>query len=153
MLIYPHNCKAALQHSANGSSGTVACHPSQRRTALLAVLLAAMLAVAVAVTGIVMHAGEPGQVAVPYPAAEGTIVDVILTGVLNAAYAVHGGALSLTPTSGITDADDTNLVLDLADDIAIFESGGHTYAAVTAPGDNGVQILNITNPSTHHRRR
>ena len=46
MLIYPHNCKAALQHSANGSSGAVACHPSQRRTALLAVSLAAMLAVA-----------------------------------------------------------------------------------------------------------
>ena len=50
MLIYPHNCKAALQHSANGSSGAVACHPSQRRTALLAVSLAAMLAVAVAAT-------------------------------------------------------------------------------------------------------
>ena len=103
-----------------------------------------MLAVAVAVTGIVMHAGEPGQVAVPYPAVEGTIINVILTGVLNAAYAVHG-ALSLTPTSSIT--DDTNLVLNLADGIAIFESGNHTYAAVAAPGDNGVQILNITNPS------
>ena len=103
-----------------------------------------MLAVAVAVTGIVMHAGEPGQVAVPYPAVEGTIINVILTGVLNAAYAVHG-ALSLTPTSSIT--DDTNLVLNLADGIAIFESGNHTYAAVAAPGDSGVQILNITNPS------
>ena len=146
MLIYPHNCKAALQHSANGSSGAVACHPSQRRTALLAVSLAVLLAVAVAATGIVMHAGEPGQVAVPYPAAEGTIIDVILAGILNAAYAVHGGALSLTPTSNIPDST-TAPELKGASDIAIFESGGHTYAAVASREDHGVQILNVTNPS------
>ena len=38
--------------------------------------------------------------------------------------------------------------LEGATDITTFESGGHTYAAVTAYGDSNVQILNITNPST-----
>ena len=93
-----------------------------------------------------MHAGEPGQAAVPYPAAEGTIIDVILAGMLNAAYAVHGGALILTPTSSITDST-TAPELEGANDITIFESGGHTYAAVAAKEDDGVQILNVTNPS------
>ena len=30
--------------------------------------------------------------------------------------------------------------------IAVFESDGHTYAAVTSLGDNGVQILDVSNP-------
>ena len=38
-----------------------------------------------------------------------------------------------------------DLKLDGANGIATFESGGHTYAAVTALVDNGVQILDITN--------
>ena len=43
--------------------------------------------------------------------------------------------------------DNTTLLLDGAEDIAIFESGGAAYAAVTARIDHGVQILNLTNPS------
>ena len=147
MLIYPHNCKAALQHSANGSPGAVACHPSQRRTALLAVSLAALLAVAVAATGIVMHAGEPGQAAVPHPAAEGTIIDVILAGMLNAAYATHV-FLSLTPTDNIDDIYGSPN-LESATKIVIFESGTDTYAAVLAhddDDDDAIQILNVTDP-------
>ena len=37
--------------------------------------------------------------------------------------------------------------------ITIFESGGRTYAAVTGNRDNGVQILDVTDPYRHHRRR
>ena len=73
----------------------------------------------------------------------GTAVDTLFTGVLDAAYAVHG-VLSLTPTDSITGSD---LELDGAQDITIFKSGGHTYAAVAAYNDDGVQILNVTDPS------
>ena len=51
---------------------------------------------------------------------------------------------SVTAAGGI---DDTGtLLLDGATDIATFESGGRTYAAVAAQGDNGVQILDISDP-------
>ena len=45
-------------------------------------------------------------------------------------------------------ASKTTMIWSLEDarGIATFESGGRTYAAVTAYGDNGVQILDITNP-------
>ena len=73
----------------------------------------------------------------------GTAVDTLFTGVLDAAYAVHG-VLSLTPTDSITGS---NLELDGARGITTFKSGEHTYAAVTAYLDDGVQILNVTDPS------
>ena len=73
-----------------------------------------------------------------------TFADMLFTGVLDAAYAVHG-VLSLTPTDSITDGG--SLVLDGAQGITIFKSGGHTYAAVAAYDDDGVQILNVTDPS------
>ena len=41
----------------------------------------------------------------------------------------------------------SSLVLDGASDITTFVSGGHTYAAVAAYTDYGVQILNVTNLS------
>ena len=74
----------------------------------------------------------------------GTAVDTLFTGVLDAAYAVHG-VLSLTPTDSITEGG--SLELDGARGIAIFKSGGHTYAAVAASISHGVQILNITDPT------
>ena len=40
-----------------------------------------------------------------------------------------------------------DLELNGARAITTFKSGGHTYAAVAANADDGVQILNITNPS------
>ena len=73
-----------------------------------------------------------------------TLADVLLTGVLDAAYAVHG-VLSLTAVDNID--DDSSLVLDGARGITTFVSDGHTYAAVAAYFDDGVQILDITNPS------
>ena len=39
-------------------------------------------------------------------------------------------------------------MLDGASDITTFESGGGTYAAVTALSDDGVQILDVTDPSS-----
>ena len=51
----------------------------------------------------------------------------------------------ITAAGGITNTD--ALLLDGALGIATFTSGGSTYAAVTAYNDNGVQILDITNPS------
>ena len=73
------------------------------------------------------------------------IADVMFTTILDAAYAAHG-VLSLIATSSITNTD--SLELDGPERIAIFESGGHTYAAVAAVRDDGVQILNVTNPSS-----
>ena len=55
----------------------------------------------------------------------------------------------ITAAGSITDGGNTTDTLELfgASDIATFESGGRTYAAVTAYYDDGVQILDITNPS------
>ena len=54
-------------------------------------------------------------------------------------------ALNLTAAGSITDT--TTLELDGAAGIATFKSGGSTYAAVAAYFDDGVQILDITDPS------
>ena len=73
-----------------------------------------------------------------------TFADMLSTGILDVAYAVHG-TLSLIATSSITNDDD--LILDQVRGITTFKSGDHTYAAVTSGAEDGVQILNITNPS------
>ena len=52
----------------------------------------------------------------------------------------------VTATGSITDGSDAP-ELDGAWGIATFESGGSTYAAVAAFHDDGVQILDITDPS------
>ena len=44
-------------------------------------------------------------------------------------------------------SDDDNLTLAYAFGVATFERNGRTYAAVTSSADNGVQILDITNPN------
>ena len=72
------------------------------------------------------------------------IADVMFTTILDAAYATHG-VLSLIATSSITDGG--SLELGNPQGIAIFESSGHTYAAVAAYSDDRVQIFNVTNPS------
>ena len=74
-----------------------------------------------------------------------TFADMFFTGVLDAAYAVHA-VLSLTAVDNITD-DNSSLRLNGARGITTFVSDGHTYAAIASFDDNGVQILNITNPS------
>ena len=85
---------------------------------------------------------------VSYNADIGTVADTVFTGMLDAAYATHI-TLGLTAVGSITD-DGTNtdsLELNGALRIAIFESGNNIYAAVTSNNDDGVQILNVTNPS------
>ena len=52
----------------------------------------------------------------------------------------------ITPAGSIDDADDTDLELEGANDIATFESDGNIYAAVASINDDGIQILNITDP-------
>ena len=60
--------------------------------------------------------------------------------------------LDITDPSDITAAgsitDTAALELYGAEDIAVFESGGSTYAAVAAYADNGVQILRLTDGGT-----
>ena len=51
---------------------------------------------------------------------------------------------NITPAGNITDTD--TLELEGASGITTFVSGGHTYAAVAAHEDDGVQILNVTDP-------
>ena len=51
---------------------------------------------------------------------------------------------NVIPASNL--ADDDALFLSGAYDIAAFQSAGRTYAAVTADHDNGVQILDLTDP-------
>ena len=53
---------------------------------------------------------------------------------------------SITATDQIDDGDGS-LELNGARGIAVFERSGRTYAAVAAHIDDGVQILNLTNPS------
>ena len=54
----------------------------------------------------------------------------------------------LTLADNINSSSAGSPLLDGATDIAIFESGGSRYAAVTAPRDHAVQILNITDPAS-----
>ena len=70
--------------------------------------------------------------------------DMLFTGVLDAAYAVHGTALRLVATDKINDTHD--LILNGASGITTFTTGGHTYVAVASHGDHGVQILDVTDP-------
>ena len=53
---------------------------------------------------------------------------------------------NITPAGSIEDTDESDLELAGAYGIAIFKSGIYTYAAVAAAYDDGVQILNVTNP-------
>ena len=53
----------------------------------------------------------------------------------------------ITAAGSVTGINNDALVLSGASGIAVFESGGSTYAAVTSSGDDGVQILDITDPS------
>ena len=59
---------------------------------------------------------------------------------------VARAVLGLIATDQIT--DDHSLVLDGAAAIATFQTGGRTYAAVVSATDDGVQILDVTNPAS-----
>ena len=86
--------------------------------------------------------------AVSYSVGIDTVADIVFTGMLDAAYAEHGGGdiiLNLTAAGSVADRNSL-LSLNGAWGIAIFQSGTNTYAAVAASDDNVVQILNITDP-------
>ena len=54
---------------------------------------------------------------------------------------------NVTPVDQIDDSEDSSLVLEGAINVDVFERSGRIYAAVAADLDNGVQILNLTDPS------
>ena len=54
---------------------------------------------------------------------------------------------NITATDSIDDSDDAALELEGARAITTFKSGTDTYVAVAARGDDGVQILNVTDPT------
>ena len=56
---------------------------------------------------------------------------------------------NILPAGSIT--NDNDLKLDHAIGITTFKSGGHTYAAVTAYVDEGVQILRIDIPTSDNK--
>ena len=69
--------------------------------------------------------------------------------------AVDDGAVQIidlsdpsSPQAAGSISDGGELALFRANSIAVFESGGHTYAAVAGYGDDGVQIINMSDPSS-----
>ena len=65
--------------------------------------------------------------------------------VFDYAFADVPGVLDLTVAGNI--GDNSRLRLEGASGIAIFESGGTTYAAVASHDDDGVQIIRLKNPN------
>ncbi len=105
------------------------------------------LAVAVALTAVVLGTAQPylhslsGDVDAPYPD-----TPAAAPGWHAFAQSVQA-VLDLRPAGHISDGDPGAPELDGATDIATFETGGHVYAAVASFDDDGVQILNVTDPA------
>ena len=104
-------------------------------------------ALTIAITG----SGSASASFVAPNVAEDTTITVTLT--VNDGTVDVSDALQVTitdsPGLNLTAADSIDggaLELDGARGIATFESGGRTYAAVAAHWDDGVQILDVTNP-------
>ena len=74
-----------------------------------------------------------------------TVADVVFTAMLNVAHAGHF-ELNLNATD-VDNLDDEDLKLDGVNGITTFKSGANTYAAVTTRTDDGVQIIDITDPT------
>ena len=113
----------------------------------LAALLAAVAVLSIA--GQAQHA--PGQVTVlspePYPLAGGTwpIPDLAASALLPGYAFAQSVTLNPTAADSITNSSGAP-VLGGSRGIATFTSDGRTYAAVAAYRDNGVQILDVTDP-------
>ena len=54
---------------------------------------------------------------------------------------------NITATDSVDRGDHGGLTLLSAIDVSVFESGNHRYAAVVANHDDGVQMLNVTDPT------
>ena len=101
----------------------------------------------------VTAAGSIGDTGAPALGAAGDIATFRSGGSTYAAVAAYKGGvqiLDITDPSDVTAAgsiaDTDALVLEGARGIAVFESGGSTYAAVASVDDSGVQILRLTDP-------
>ena len=82
---------------------------------------------------------------------EGAVSDIAGNGIVQTTETIKVTMLGLPiveirPVAAI--ADGANTMLDGAFDLDLFEIGGRTYAAVTAYTDDGVQIINLTNPAS-----
>ena len=56
--------------------------------------------------------------------------------------------INIFPTDSIEDSDNTNYRLNGADGIASFTIGSSTYVVVAGSDESGVQIIDVTNPSS-----
>ena len=84
--------------------------------------------------------------AVSYNMDVGTVSDIAFTSILDVVYATHF-ELSLILVDSISESDNSSLELDGATGITTFKSDTNIYAVVASNVDNGVQILNVTNPT------
>ena len=84
--------------------------------------------------------------AVSYNMDVGTVSDIAFTSILDVVYATHF-ELSLILVDSISESDNSSLELDGATGITTFMSGTDIYAVVASNNDNGVQILNVTDPT------
>ena len=78
--------------------------------------------------------------------ANNNAVQVSRTVIVDAASDITVQVITLTAVYNIR--NDSTLKFDDPRSITTFESGGHTYAAVTSHNDDGVQILDVTGPSS-----
>ncbi len=109
-----------------------------RRTAAVLILIAAAAVTAVALHALPNSGGEEGIVTGPWTA---------LTALPGQAFAqVSNLVLALEARGGITDGG--SLELDGAAGVATFRIDGSTYAAVGSYDDDGVQILNVSDPTS-----
>ena len=98
-------------------------------------------------------AGESGQAAAPNPQPYlltdgiGQILDLVTSASLSGYAFAQSVTLTLSLTAADNIGDGGTLELDGPRGIAVFESDGSTYAAVTVHDDNRVQILDVTDPS------
>ena len=115
-----------------------------------ALAAAALAAVALATAAGLLAAQPGGWIGAPSGDGEAAVPDAwpqsgdaAFAGLLPGYAFAQSVALNLTAAGSIAGT----LELDGAQGIAVFESGGRTYAAVAAYTDNGVQILDVTDPS------
>jgi len=77
--------------------------------------------------------------------AAASVAAVLATGgLVQDAHAQQHGPLTLTPLGSLS--DDGNLKLNGAEDVVTFTTGDKIYAVVAAHYDNGIQIVDVTDP-------
>ena len=122
----------------------------QQRTTLLAAAIATAMILAAAlavVTGAVLP-WDGGEEHDGTPSWQHPLIGGILDWTESTRSSWHAFAILAFNITAIDKVDDnTSRLLNDVRGVAIFESGNYTYAAVTSYEDNGVQILNLTDPA------